>query len=154
VLFGGRDSAARQGDTWEWDGTNWTLMATTGPSPRSPGTLSYDAQTRYTVLFGGLDANGVDLNDIWLWNGSAWRQVTSASTPAIREQHSMIYDSDRHVTVLYGGFQTNPQAFLKDTWEGSPEYLLGDLNLDGVVSLSDLGTLLAHYGASGGPADG
>jgi hypothetical protein len=30
----------------------------------------------------------------------------------------------------------------------------GDLNNDGVVDLSDLATLLAHFGAAGGPADG
>src|ERR1035441_6585189 len=34
VLFGGYDGSSYLGDTWEWNGANWTQVATTGPSAR------------------------------------------------------------------------------------------------------------------------
>jgi hypothetical protein len=37
VLFGGYNWQTRQnfGETWTWDGTRWTLAATSGPAARS-----------------------------------------------------------------------------------------------------------------------
>ena len=36
VLFGGDPvRAALIGDTWQWDGADWTQLADTGPSPRA-----------------------------------------------------------------------------------------------------------------------
>jgi hypothetical protein len=33
VLFGGQVTGGFLNDTWEWDGTEWTQVADTGPSP-------------------------------------------------------------------------------------------------------------------------
>src|SRR5262249_41716876 len=57
VLFGG---TSPQGgvltplnDTWEWDGTSWTQVASSGPSPRQFHAMAYDSTRRRIVLFGG-----------------------------------------------------------------------------------------------------
>jgi hypothetical protein len=41
-------------------------------------TQSYDGATRTVVLFGGLNAEDMPLNDTWTWNGSTWTQQTTA----------------------------------------------------------------------------
>jgi hypothetical protein len=59
VLFGGFATgppAPRPlADTWEWDGSLWKQVATTGPSPRFFNELAYDSTRGVTVLFGGFD---------------------------------------------------------------------------------------------------
>jgi len=100
------------GDTWEWDGVNWTQVASTGPAPRSSHAMAYDARRGVTVLFGGFDANSNDLGDTWEWDGASWRQV-AFSGPTARFGHAMAYDRVRRVTVLFGGDAENRE----DTWE-------------------------------------
>ena len=39
TLFGGED-ASGVGETWEWDGLAWTMVANTGPSPRTLAAMS------------------------------------------------------------------------------------------------------------------
>lgn len=53
VLFGGAITNGALGDTWEWDGTDWTQMATSGPSRRYGHALAYDSRRQRVVLFGG-----------------------------------------------------------------------------------------------------
>src|SRR5262249_16298554 len=45
VLFGGEAENGPYfcGDTWEWNGTSWTLRAIDGPSPRREHAMVYDA---------------------------------------------------------------------------------------------------------------
>jgi hypothetical protein len=59
ILFGGTTSTAsfnELADTWTWNGTTWSQLA---PSPSPPARdgagMTYDAHTRDTVLFGGID---------------------------------------------------------------------------------------------------
>ena len=43
VLFGGADSASNLlGDTWAWDGTEWTQLADTGPEERAVHAMTFD----------------------------------------------------------------------------------------------------------------
>src|SRR5262245_3058205 len=58
VLFGGGGPGTFNSNTWEWDGTEWRLRATTGPSPRSGHAMAYDSVRGVTVLFGGADSSG------------------------------------------------------------------------------------------------
>ncbi len=42
------------GDTWEWDGTNWTQLApASSPSSRADHAMAYDSARQRVVLFGG-----------------------------------------------------------------------------------------------------
>jgi hypothetical protein len=118
VLFGGYDSGTStiRGDTWEWDGVNWTQRSpVTSPPPRSSNAFAFDAQRGRCVLFGGLDATGL-LNDTWEWDGSTWLQRTPTNAPSPRLRPGMAYDSDRAMCVLFGG-ATQVGGSFTDTWE-------------------------------------
>ncbi|MBE7455469.1 MAG: hypothetical protein HS102_02390 [Planctomycetia bacterium] len=67
VLFGGWDGSY-DGETWEWDGTSWSLRVDSGPVPREDHAMAYDSARGVTVLFGGW--NGSYLGDTW--SGMGW----------------------------------------------------------------------------------
>ena len=116
VLFGGATlfqyAGGYMGDTWEWDGTQWTQAPVVGPGIRSDHAMAYDSQRGVTVLFGGDDFTL--LGDTFEWDGSTWAQASS-SGPAVRAGHAMAYDSQRGATVLFGGGSASGR--LGDTWE-------------------------------------
>lgn len=70
VLFGGEDQNGLLGDTWEWDGSQWQLRASTGPSPRF-ATMAFDPVSGRSVLLGG-SSNTAWLADCWAWDGATW----------------------------------------------------------------------------------
>lgn len=121
VLFGGfyYPNSYQLGDTWEWDGTTWTLRSSTGPSPRDSVAMVYDSARGVTMLFGGHDwfypyANG----DTWEWDGTTWTLLSTASYPSPRYNHGMVFDSIREVAVLFGGYEgSGPSRIRADTWE-------------------------------------
>jgi hypothetical protein len=120
VLFGGYGTIDGQesvcfGDTWEWDGADWALRATTGPSARAYPTITYDTVRDRVVLFGGYTCDGTRLDDTWEWDGTQWTQI-AASGPSARGWHAMAFDAARGRSVLFGGFGTAGVP-LGDTWE-------------------------------------
>lgn len=121
VLFGGMSYAGgpiTYGQTWEWNGSTWTTVATTGPSPRHLHAMAYDAARANTVMFGGLADGSFRDTATWTWNGSAWSQATTTG-PVPRFGHSMAYDAARQRVVLFGGFggSGDVKTLLQDTWE-------------------------------------
>jgi len=114
VLFGGVTSNGQFfGDTWQWDGTEWTEIADSGPSARSGVGMVYDSNRSRVVLFGGVGANGV-LGDTWEFDGQAWTQQKETG-PTARSGVSMGYDSTNKVTVLFGGLGADGNT-VGDTW--------------------------------------
>lgn len=114
VLMGGSGSGGggAQNDTWEYDGTNWSLRSTSGPPFRADHAMVYDSQRGVCVLFGGYP----DDNATWEWNGTSWSAVTRNPSPVQRWGCGMAYDSARGKTVLFGGEDVN-RVLLGDTWE-------------------------------------
>ena len=119
VLFGGgyydhsgeEPELITNGETWEWDGTTWTLRSSTGPSPRYGHAMAYDSARGVTVIHGGYDgqtAGGKD-DETWEWDGTTWT-FRSDSGPGLMWLHAMSYDSARGVTVLL-------EDGSPDTWE-------------------------------------
>lgn len=53
VLFGGMVPWECVGDTWEWDGNEWTHRSTIGPNPRHFHAMAYESSRQRVVLFGG-----------------------------------------------------------------------------------------------------
>src|SRR5207253_721251 len=54
VLFGGRDTSGFRsiGDTWTWDGSNWTQRTpTTSPPARQAATIAADRVSGRVLLF-------------------------------------------------------------------------------------------------------
>ena len=117
VLTGGRsDNTAAHNDTWEYDGTSWTLSGTPPAlfSPRFFHSQAYDRQRAVTVVFGGTNGGADDLNDTWEYDGT-WR-VGGGVPPALQTKtHSgTAYDPVRDRVVLFGGGKGMPSD---DTWE-------------------------------------
>lgn len=117
VLFGGQvtgDGAADNraaGDTWAWDGTTWTQIADTGPSPR--GGAAITSTSTSAILFGGGDSSGPK-GDTWTW-ASGWTKLDDFG-PAARFLAAATFDTVRNQVVLFGGAANT--AF-GDTWEAT-----------------------------------
>lgn len=121
VLFGGLDASGgggalvAKGDTWEWNGTAWTLRATTGPAARTSHAIAYDKARGRTVLFGGFGASV--FGDTWEWDGTAWTQVATTG-PTARYDHAMAYAGGCGHTLLFAGYdQSPPTGRVDDTWD-------------------------------------
>lgn len=124
VLFGGLGvtPAGLRGDTWTYDGTDWTLATPlSAPSPRFGASLAHDPGRGRSVLFGGI-ASQISIaqpsNQTWEWDGSDWIQVNTATAPTGRAHYGLCFDSARQRVVLYGG-STNPGLLItsNETWE-------------------------------------
>jgi hypothetical protein len=110
VLFGGTDDDDL-GDTWTWDGTDWTQRTPAHhPSARFGMGMTYDSARSEVVLFGGAVAGG---DDTWTWDGTDWTQRTPPHAPPGRWDMGMTYDAARGQVVLFGGLGA---GYLRDTW--------------------------------------
>ncbi len=120
VLFGGTDdenlTGTVYGDTWEFDGTNWTQISpATSPPARMYTSMTYDASNEQIVMFGGIDSAIGMLQDTWTYDGVDWVQVHPPVSPANRGIGGMTYNERRQRVVLFGGsdFAVN----FRDVWE-------------------------------------
>jgi hypothetical protein len=119
MLFGGNSLQTLLGDTWHWDGEDWTQVADTGPSPRSGHAVAYDGGRSALFLFGGHSSGDALNGDTWRWDGEGWTQVADTG-PAPRTGHQLAFDSGRARVVLFGG--EIPGAGARgDTWEWDGE---------------------------------
>lgn len=121
VLFGGAVPAPRGqrpsslGDLWEFDGTSWRDVRTTGgPSPRHSSGVAWDARRGRTIVFGGVGPDGL-LGDTWGWDGAKWTRLADTG-PAPRAMGYLAYDAMRDRVVLFGGRLGWPND-AADTWE-------------------------------------
>ena len=105
---------------------SWTQATAGSPSPsaRSGHGMVFDAARGKVVVFGGLDASGKFLNDMWQWDSTAqtWSPVTPAtsSVPLPRANFAIAYDVNRSKIVLYGGNVSSAYSnvgIIGDTWE-------------------------------------
>jgi hypothetical protein len=113
VLYGGYGGVGELGDTWEWNGSQWT-----NPSASSPAGIRwyhgmvFNAGLGRVVSVGGVGTYTDPPVRTWQWTGTTW---TVAGTPPVlppgRWFSAMAYDSQRQRVVMYGG------SFLADTWE-------------------------------------
>jgi hypothetical protein len=78
VLFAGVDGAGNLlGDTWSWNGSEWSQVQVgdPSPSPRFIHGLAYDSVRRRNVLFGGTLANDLLAGDTWELEASQIMEV-------------------------------------------------------------------------------
>ncbi len=97
------------------------------PPARSFASAVYDATGQRWLLFGGLDASGAYLNDVWALSGSAfhWSPVNPTSgPPPARSGQAATFDSLHQRMTIFGG--TDASGVLNDTWvlhaPGIPEF--------------------------------
>ncbi len=122
VLFGGIGAPdLYPDDTWEFDGTQWTQAATSGPPGRHWFGFAFDGSRGVAVLYGGNRWMGYYDRDIWLgdtweWDGREWRK-TSQAGPGRAYSPAMVYDSRHGKIILFlpGGRGTGTAAVERDT---------------------------------------
>ena len=118
VVFGGSPA---NDDTWEWNGATW-LHPTPAvrPSARSHFAMAFDRTRGVTVVFGGRDANALELQDLWEWNGTAWTQRAAIAPLGPRVNVLGAFDPVHRNVLLYGGQRSLGPSYgalvLNDTW--------------------------------------
>jgi len=129
VLFGGDRSAgepsAPDGETWEWDGSSWTLAAPSGlaadeaPSPDGAPAAVYDeALTRMLVI---------QPSGVWAWDGERWTlRPTAPADPGDRLGPILVTDPVDGRVVLFGGGDPRTCEWDGEIWHrcvdpGDPE---------------------------------
>jgi N-acetylneuraminic acid mutarotase len=109
IAFGGMiTGAVLKNDTYEWNGSSWSVISPTGgtkPTARRYFAIAYDAYRQKTVLFGGLSGAGNE-NDTWefTYSTSTWAQQAPAASPTVRNGGCMVYDPDRETVLMFGGY--------------------------------------------------
>jgi PKD repeat protein len=93
------------------------------PAARLSGSMSYDTQDGYTVLFGGEYFNStvfreIVLNDTWTFLNGTWTNITNDSRPQPSPRYGAMIADDQEdgCIVLFGG--NGPHgSYFNDTWE-------------------------------------
>ena len=117
VLFGGADYVSAFGDTWTFDGTNWTEQTLlVAPAPRSGSTFAFAAQQQRLVLCFGKRGTAV-VDETWTWDGTNWAQQTHAVRPAARQRATGTSAANGGI-YIFGG--EGPAGSLGDTWFYGP----------------------------------
>lgn len=119
LLFGGSTGAASGavGDTWAWDGANWTqiLTATVPGGGIRNGRMVYDEVRRRAVLFGGASVIGGFTDTVYEFDGVDWQARTLVPRPPGRTGLGLAYVPARGTTLLFGGYSPANGPF-GDTW--------------------------------------
>jgi len=106
VLFGGQGNTGMMlGATWLYADHQWKKQKSrwwSSPAPRCGHALAYDAESRCTVLFGGIAFGDRTLGDTWILHGTTWKQLNLPHPPA-RRYAAFAYDPDAKGCVLHGG---------------------------------------------------
>ncbi len=117
VMFGGVGPAGLLSDTWEFDGADWTQVASTWPQPRLGVAMAYDPLRAKTVLYGGESFSpGSPLGDTWEWDGVAWTLRTIPTSPGARAGAVAVYHAGLGQVVLYGGYNSPFPGGPPDVW--------------------------------------
>ena len=122
ICFGGENAQGLgTGDTWTFDGTDWTQVNTTGvtPPPRTGAQFAANYNRNVAVLFGGRDPVTMNiLNDTWEHDGTQWREVTNVYGGIYppRADFAIAHDFTRDRLVSFGGVIAN-NGLRNDTWE-------------------------------------
>lgn len=107
VLFGGtaapRPDAPAFGDTWEWDGSQWTPVAGASPGPRDHVAMGYDAARGGVILRGG----AAEVRDqTWLYRDGRWSRL---EVPGPGRSFPVLFtDPFSGRVMMYGGFERQP----------------------------------------------
>lgn len=119
VLFGGwvKGTGAASGETWEFDGTDWSLAPlASSPPPATGASMAYDPVRQVVVMFGGL-VGDTPVSDTWEYNGAGWMRRSPAASPPPRHGAAMFFDAESGVMTLHGGSAAaDGSAVLNDTW--------------------------------------
>ena len=114
VLFGGGASGGGVlGDTWTWDGANWSQQApVASASARAGAGMAYDVWSGQLIMFGG-NTGGSPSSETWSWTGTNWVRLHPATSPPPEAGVAMAYDAATSQILLFGG---SGQVLSSATW--------------------------------------
>jgi hypothetical protein len=130
VVFGGLTAAGSAfGDTWEFDGSRWSLAATSGPLPSHGNSMVFDPVRGRCVLL-GLHTGVME------WDGATWSVVEPPIPPPGAWRPSgasmLAYDPGRRSLVAFGDERFSA------TWEFALDANRARLSSYGVASCSSV----------------
>jgi hypothetical protein len=159
----GQGRPTGQGSDSATNGTaHWTLWTnSTNPPARESASISDDPALGGVLLFGGLNASNVELNDTWLFRGGVWTELCSGTSsapfcrisPPAEFGAAMAYDAVASEVVLFAGdahFDDNlTWVFHNGTWsnvsrlvhpdEGVGTTMASDPAVGGLLCVDTLG---------------
>lgn len=123
IVTGGVCSAATPpvDETWEWNGENWTKLATTLTTRYVGAAVSYDTVAAQIVRFGGLVAFSTRPDSsTYVLRNLIWTFTSPAANPVPRSLPVLRRDPVRNHLLLFGGlseFSGGDQIFyIDDFW--------------------------------------
>ena len=122
VLFGGLNQSGGQStelsDTWEFELGKWTyLTESVAPPARSQAAFAYDANSNYTVLFGGANVSTPQqFQDTWAFANGTWTELAPIASPSPRQGAQALWDGDDLKLMVFSGDEEGLPANIPDTW--------------------------------------
>ena len=118
ILFGGstidKQYGEGKGETWKWDGENWSKLEIDQPGGVFNATMVYDEIEQGLIRFGGYDGKN-RIDQTWLFRNNRWTQLILDKLPEPRNHSSMIYDKNSKQVILFGGH--NGKEVFGDLWQ-------------------------------------
>ena len=132
LLLGGVNASGLLKDFWSYTpgssgGNGWQQLADAPMGSRAYQTLVWDSTDSRLYVFGGLDANGLQQNDFWMYTSSGGGvQVTPLSTgigtgrPGGRQEAIGAWDSKNNIMLLMGGWEAGQGVPYYGVWAYDP----------------------------------
>jgi hypothetical protein len=117
LLFGGYSETAGQAyqmytDTWSWDGTTWSQLASSQGGLSWSGSMVYDGATGQMLM---IQTDGATTTT-YEWSGSSWTLLRPAHQPAPVGNSAIAYDPANGTVALFGGIDNGGLDFDNSTW--------------------------------------
>ena len=114
VLYGGhvqgREEGDISGDTWAWDGADWTQIDVGPGAPGKRAGASLVTSGSDVLLFGGHYVNVQYYGDAWTLDAKAWSRVDRPPTPDGRGNSAVAWNPTDASMIVYGGSGFNSTA--------------------------------------------
>src|SRR6266566_3016156 len=142
LLLGGANAFGLLSDFWSYTSSNgagtWQKLTDSPMGQREFQTMVWDSTDNQLYVFGGLDVNGQQQKDFYVFSANAgWTQITPQSTnnPPPRQQGMAVWDSKDKVMLLFGGWEDGQGIPYWGLWAFDPKQnawgLLTPLNSSG-----------------------
>ncbi len=133
--------------SWDFQSKIWHVMP--GVNERVVNMRTFDDGNGERLYIGGwFDlAGGRPMNRIGAWNGSEWESLGEGANMVVRSLQPL--DDGSGLALMVGGGFTaidGHEAGAIAQWRACNPDLIGDVNGDGVIDVSDLLLLLAAWG--------
>jgi hypothetical protein len=90
-------------EIWTWDGRDWALIQSSGPTGRYASAAVYDSRRNRVISYSGRVGREERITpDTWEWDSRTWTRMRDTSVGA-RDHHMMSFDAARGRTVMFGG---------------------------------------------------